>query len=680
MHHKIQPALEHYLGMPGSVITLFILLAGLALFFYIIYKRYVLLRSAKPDLRFDSLWRRFYDLIVYGIFQWRQPRYLWIGILHIMIFWGFVILALRSITLYGLGIKTDFIFPFMGGFIGDFYLFFKDIFEIIVLFACLAAILRRAISRPARYEFKHGKAHKFHAYLVLGLISFLMITDMAMDGSGILLGEKNAFWLPAANTAAYLFHGFSQNTLKLIFLWNYWLHILTLMVFLNYLPLGKHFHIITGLFNVFFRKLKKGSIKPPRWDIENIEDLDSLGVEKVEDFTWKHILDFYTCTECGRCSDNCPANTVGRPLSPMEVTLKVRDYAYQSNPLFNFKAKTDSKDQNLALIGKVLTPDEIWSCTTCGACEEECPVFIEYIDKMVDLRRYMVESGMIPKDFQDALLRFEKTGNPFGKPPSKRADWVNELDDVSVKILEEGDEVDVLYFVDSYASFDPQIQQVAMAIVKGLTKAGVKFGILGPRESDSAHQVRRLGEEGLFQFLVEENIETFKTCTFKQIVTTDPHAFNTLKNDYPGDLVVKHYTDYFLPLIESGRLKPTKSLDNEGIYTYHDPCYLGRHNGIYEAPRKILASIPGIQIVEMERNRDRSFCCGGGDINLWYDIEEEEMRMGEKRVAMAHEAGANVIVTACPFCLLNFDDAIKTSGLEGQMKVVDLMELLISTL
>jgi Fe-S oxidoreductase len=452
------------------------------------------------------------------------------------------------------------------------------------------------------------------------------------------------------------------------------------MVFLNYLPLGKHFHIITGLFNVFFRKLKKGSIKPPRWDIENIEELDSLGVEKVEDFTWKHILDFYTCTECGRCSDNCPANTVGRPLSPMEVTLKVRDYAYQNNPLINFKAKTDSHNQNLSVIGKVLAPDEIWSCTTCGACEEECPVFIEYIDKIVDLRRYMVESGMIPKDFQDALLRFEKTGNPFGKPPSKRADWVNELDDVPVKILEEGDKVDVLYFVDSYASFDPQIQQVAMAIVKGLNKAGVTFGILGPRESDSAHQVRRLGEEGLFQFLVEENIETFKTCTFKQIVTTDPHAFNTLKNDYPGDLVVKHYTDFFLPLIESGRLKPAKSLDNEDIYTYHDPCYLGRHNGIYEAPRKILASIPGIQIVEMERNRDRSFCCGGGDINLWYDIEEEEMRMGEKRVAMAHEAGADVIVTACPFCLLNFDDAIKTSGLEGQMKVVDLMELLISTL
>ncbi len=680
MTHNVQPALERYLGVPGYLLTLFILIAGLALFSYIIYRRFQLLRSANPDIRFDSLGERVFNTIIYGILQWRQPRYLWIGILHIMIFWGFVVLALRTITLYGQGIVPGFALPFMGGLLGDMYQLFKDLFEIIVLFACIAAILRRAIARPERYEFKHGKAHKFHAYLVLGLIGFLMVTDMALDGSGILLGEQTRYWLPGAQGASVILSGLDQGALKGVFLWNYWLHVLTIMVFLNYLPLGKHFHIITGIPNVFLRKLKKGSIKPPRWDVENIEDLESLGVEKFQDFTWKHILDFYTCTECGRCSDNCPANTVGRPLSPMEVTIKVRDYAYQSRPLFAFMRKVDSSDPDLPLIGNVLTPDEIWSCTTCGACEEECPVFIEYIDKMVDLRRYMVESAMIPKDFQDALLRFEKTGNPFGKPPSKRADWINELEEVPVKILEEGDEVDVLYFVDSYASFDPQIQQIAMAIVKGLNTAGVSFGILGPNESDSGHQVRRLGEEGLFQFLVEQNMETLGAFKFKEIVTTDPHAFNTLKKDYPGNLAVKHYTEFFLPLIESGRLKPAKSLDNGDIYTYHDPCYLGRHNGIYDAPRKILASIPGIKTVEMERTRDRSFCCGGGDVNLWYDIEQEEMRMGERRVAMAHEAGATVIVTACPFCMLNFDDAIKTSGLEGKMRVVDLMELFMSTL
>jgi len=680
MIHTVQPALERYLGVPGFLLTLFILLVGLALFLYIIYRRYQLLRSANPDNRFDALKQRFSDFIIYGILQWKQPRYLWIGILHIMIFWGFVVLALRTISLYAQGIHPALTLPFMDTILGDLYQLVKDLFEIIVLFACVAAILRRAISRPERYEFKHGKAHKFHAYLVLGLIGFLMVTDMALDGSGLLLGERTRYFLPGAYGASLLLSGLDQATLKGVFLWNFWLHILTIMVFLNYLPLGKHFHIITALPNVFLRKLKKGSIKPPRWGVENIEDLESLGVEKFKDFTWKHILDFYTCTECGRCSDNCPANTVGRPLSPMEVTIKIRDYAYYSRPLFPFLRKGNPPDPDLPLIGTILTPDEIWSCTTCGACEEECPVFIEYIDKMVDLRRYMVESAMIPKDFQDALLRFEKTGNPFGKPPSKRADWIKELDGVPVKILDEGDEVDVLYFVDSYASFDPQIQQIAMAIVKGLHAAGVSFGILGPNESDSGHQVRRLGEEGLFQFLVEQNTEAFKTIRFKEIVTTDPHAFNTLKKDYPGRLTVKHYTEFFLSLIESGRLKPSKSLDNSDVYTYHDPCYLGRHSGIYDAPRKILASIPGIKTVEMERTRDRSFCCGGGDINLWYDIEQEEMRMGERRVAMAHEAGATVMVTACPFCLLNFDDAIKTSGLEGQMRVVDLMELFMSTI
>ena len=680
MYHGVQPALERYFGIPGSFITLGILICGLALFFYIIYKRYLLLRCGKPDPRLDLFWKRLYNLIVFGIIQKRQPRYLWIGILHIMIFWGFVVLALRSITLYGLGLKPGFVLPFMGGLSGEFYYLVKDIFEIIVLFACIAAILRRAISRPARYEFRHGKAHKLHAYFVLGLIGFLMITDIAMDGSGIMLGEQRNYWLPAAHSASNLFDGLDQNALEKVYLWNYWLHILALMFILNYLPIGKHFHILTAIPNVFLRKLKKGSVKPPRWDVQDIEELDSLGAEKVEDFTWKHILDFYTCTECGRCSDNCPANIVRRPLSPMEITLKIRDHAYNRKPLFNFNGKANSKNRDIALIGSVLSPDEIWSCTTCGACEEECPVFIEYIDKMIDLRRHMVESGMVPRDFQDALLKFEKTGNPFGKPPDKRADWTKELEGVPVKILEDGDEVDVLYFVDSYASFDPQIQQVAMAIARGLNKAGVTFGILGPRESDSAHQVRRIGEEGLFQFLVEENLEAFKACNFKEIITTDPHAYNTLKNDYPGNLTVKHYTEYFLPLIQNGRLKPTKPLDNGAVCTYHDPCYLGRHNGLYEAPRKILSSIPGIRLVEMERNRDRSFCCGGGDVNLWYDIKEEEIRMGEKRVAMAAEAGATVIVTACPFCLLNFDDAIKTSGLEGKIEVVDLMELLISVL
>jgi Fe-S oxidoreductase len=678
MTESISPATQSYLGVPGYIITLIIVICGLALFSYTIYKRYLLLRSGQPDPRFSSLGKRLVDLLVYGIIQKRQPRYFWAGLLHLMIFWGFVVLGLRSIELVGQGLKADFVLPLMQGGFGSFYDTLKDFFELIVLVACTSAILRRAIGRPARYEVKNGKGHAFEAYFVLSLIIFLMVTDMFFEGSGLVLGNSSGSWLPAANLAVLALPQISQQFATFIHLKTYWLHILSLFFFLNFLPLSKHFHIITALPNVFFRKLDKGTIKPARWGVENIEELENLGVEKFEHFTWKHILDFFTCTECGRCSDNCPATTVGRPLSPKMITLKLREHGYRKLPVFG--ATKDDEDSDPPMVGGLITEDEIWSCTTCGACEEECPVFIEYIDKMIDMRRHLVETSSTPAAFSQTLMNVEKTGNPFGKPPSKRADWIKELPDLPVKILKEGDEAEVLFFVDSYGSYDPRVQSVASAIATGLHRSGVSFGILGPREKDSGHQVRRMGEEGLFQFLVEENVETLQNCDFRQIITTDPHAFNTLKNDYPGPLRVSHYTEFFLSMIEQGRLTPTKRLNDRDVYTYHDPCYLGRHNGVYDQPRKILRSLPGLNLVEMKRSRDKSFCCGGGDINLWHEIEQEEMRMAEKRLNMVMESGANVLVTACPFCLLNFEDTIKTRGLKDKVRVVDLMELLISTL
>ncbi|MEE9610320.1 MAG: (Fe-S)-binding protein, partial [Desulfatiglandales bacterium] len=468
--------------------------------------------------------------------------------------------------------------------------------------------------------------------------------------------------------------------LRSIHILSYWLHILAFFFFLNLLPLSKHFHIITALPNVFFRKLAKGSLKPARWGVEDIEELETLGVERFEDFTWKHILDLFTCTECGRCSDNCPATTVGRPLSPKMVSIKLRDYGYQKVPVLTWKRGSDVESDRPPMIGGIIADDEIWSCTTCGACEEECPVFIEYIDKIVDMRRHLIETSQNPKVFNQVLMHFEKTGNPFGKPAAKRAEWVEDLEGIPVRILKEGDEVDVLYYVDSYGSYDPRVQAIASAVVKGLYKAGLDFGILGPLEKDSGHQVRRIGEEGLFQLLMEENMESLKGIHFKRIVTTDPHAFNTFKKDYPLSCGIFHYSQFFLSLIENGQLKPVRGLEGGNIYTYHDPCYLGRHNGVYDVPRKLLRSFLGVNLVEMKRSRDRSFCCGGGDIILWHEIEQEEMRMAEKRVRMAQEAGANIIVTACPFCLIHFEDAIKTAGLEDEMKVVDLMELVMLTL
>jgi len=665
---SVHPAAETYLGVPGYVLTWAIVVVALALFSYTLYKRALLLRSGQPDPRFSHIVQRLLGLLTYGLIQKRQPRYFWAGLIHILIFWGFVVLGLRSLQLILQGLGAESMLTFMKGGLGSFYDSLKDVFEWLVLIACLAAILRRAIGRPARYEVKNGKGHSFEAYFVLSLISFLMITDMIFEGSGLLLKNTDPTRLPTAELAVLVLSKSNPRFLQTFYLLAYWLHLLTFFFFLNFLPLSKHFHIITALPNVFFRKLSKGSIKPARWGVTDLEELENLGVGKFEDFTWKHILDFFTCTECGRCSDNCPANAVGRPLSPKMITFKLRDYGYSRN-----------KGEN-EMVGGLITTDEIWSCTTCGACEEECPVFIEYIDKMIDMRRHLIETSQNPKTFNQVLMQIEKTGNPFGKPPSKRADWVKEVEGVPIPILKEGEEVDVLYFVDSYASYDLRVQAIAQAIIKGLHQSKINFGILGPKEKDSGHQVRRIGEEGLFQMLVEENTETLQNYRFHHLVTTDPHAFNTFKKDYPGDLPVSHYSQFFWPLIETGRLKLTKPLDSDGVYTYHDPCYLGRHNNLYDPPRQILRHLPGIHFVEMKRCKDRSFCCGGGDINLWHEIEGEEIRMAGKRIQMAREVGANIMVTACPFCLLNFEDAIKTAGLENELKVVDLMELVISTI
>ncbi|WP_028319803.1 (Fe-S)-binding protein [Desulfatiglans anilini] len=676
----LHPAASHYLGIPGVVFGWIIVVLAVGLFGYTIYKRLVLLKSAQADPRFSNIGERLKGLLTFGILQKRQPRYLWAGILHIVIFWGFVVLGLRSLELVMQALGIPFLDPLMKGPFGGFYGFLKDLFELLVLAACIFSILRRAIARPARY----AGSHQFEAYLVLGLISFLMVTDMLYEGSLLHIESDARGWLPAAQIAAVFLPQGNPSALKAILQSSYWLHILALFCFLNLLPLSKHFHIITALPNVFFRKLKKGAIKPLRWDVEDIDELESSGAGKLEDFTWKHVLDFYTCTECGRCSDNCPAYAVGRPLSPKMITIKLRDYAYSRYPVFgpgSPSANDAGKDDNEsgAIIGAIIEPDEVWSCTTCGACEEECPVFIEYIDKMIDMRRYMVETGQAPKTFNQILMQFEKTGNPFGKPAAKRAEWTQELADIPVKILKDGDEVDVLYFVDSYGSYDPRVQEITRAIASGLHRAGVSFGVLGRREKDSGHQVRRMGEEGLFQMLLEENVETFQGVTFRTMVTTDPHAFNTILKDYPVSFPVIHYSAYVESLVRTGRLQPVKPVEPH-VYTYHDPCYLGRHNGLYDPPRNLLRSLPGMRLVEMERSRDRSFCCGGGDIILWHEIEQEEVRMAAKRIEMARSAGADCLVTACPFCLIHFEDAIKTAGLENEMKVIDLMELTLSTL
>jgi Fe-S oxidoreductase len=466
----------------------------------------------------------------------------------------------------------------------------------------------------------------------------------------------------------------SVDTLQTIHIAAYYIHDLTFFFFLCFLPLGKHFHVITSLFNVFFMRIDRGTIKPVRHGVtdEQLDDLESFGVKRLEDFTWKHILDFYSCADCGRCSDNCPANAVGRPLSPRFISIKGRDLVFKNYPIYPYGSPFQKSED---LIGSIYDEDEIWSCTTCGACEQECPIGIEYIDKIVDLRRGMVDEGMVPQSLQKPLKALEKRGNPWGKMEKKRADWTKDLPEgVTVKDLAK-DSAEALYFVDSITSYDDRMQEIGRATATILSRAGADVGILGKQEKDSGNEIRRFGEEMLFQTMKEMNTEAIIDSGVKHIITADPHAYNALKNDYQGLPPVEHISQFIARNVKSGAIRLTGSNGDGKVYTYHDPCYLGRHNDVYDDPRAALDAIDGLKRVEMQRCRDRSFCCGGGGLMLFYEPEEEQ-RMGVLRVEMAAAAGANVIVTACPFCLVNMEDAVKVAGLEGQMEAMDLAEII----
>jgi len=676
------PANAYFLSIPASVIYAVIPLVGIAIFSYMIYNRLQPLLKAAPDNRSSHLAERLIQLIRVWLLQRRHPRYLLAGVLHILLFTGFLLLGLRSLELIFVGMIPDFTLPGMGGAWGHVYEIVRTYAATWVLAVALIAMVRRGIVQPTRYAVpaKYGKAHTGEAVFVLGMIATLVISESLFEGS--LVAAEIQKGLPAEYLAPFtLAWGFKHllatattNTLQGLHSASYLIHEVTFFFFLCFLPLGKHFHVVTSLFNVFFMRLRRGNVKPVRHGISDaqLDDLESFGVKQLEDFTWKHILDFYSCADCGRCSDNCPANAVGRPLSPRFISIKGRNLVFQKYPVNPRKAASNGQP----LMGTIYEEDEVWSCTTCGACEQECPLGIEYIDKIVDLRRGMVDDGTVPQSLQKPLSALEKRGNPWGKLEKKRVDWTKDLgEEIPVKVLDGNNgSADMLYFVDSITSFDDRMQSIGRATATVLHKSHADFGILGKKEKDSGHEVRRFGEEMLYQDLRDQNTDAILSAGVSRIVTADPHAYNALKNDYLDIPPVEHISQFLAREVRQGTATFRPLEDGDKVYTYHDPCYLGRHNSVYDDPRTVLDAIPGLKRVDMKRCRDRSFCCGGGGLMLFYEPEEEE-RMGVLRVEMAAEAGANVIVTACPFCLVNMEDAIKVAGLEGKMEAIDLAEL-----
>jgi len=655
-----------FFGISANLLFLFLHLFGLTCFLYIVVRRVVPLLGGASDPRWDRPLARLRLVLQFWLGQWKHPRYRGAGILHLLIFAGFLILITRASALLALGISEGFTLP-------EFYSLISAYAATVVFAAVLTAAIRRGIFKPPRYDVpeRHGKDHSGDAIFLLGLIALLMAADAVFEAS-----EPGGYALPTLSLAWIFQHVLASASSDIgwkVHVGSYFTHEAAFFFLLCYRPFGVQFHVETSLFTIYFSKLERHVLKPVRWGVsdDRLDQLKSFGVKSFEDFTWKHMLDFYSCADCGRCSDQCPSNAAGRPLSPRFFTVKARDYSFRCYPVFG------TTQNGQPLVGGIYSEDEIWSCTTCGACEEECPLLVEYIDKIVDLRRGLVDQGAVPQSLQKPLKALESRGNPYGKLEKKRGDWAKARDfqaGCAVPVLNGDGAAATLYFVDSITSYDDRMHSIGRATARILNHLGENFGILGPSERDSGHEVRRFGEEMLFIALRDHNASAIRASGVRSIVTADPHAFNALRHDYGGLPPVAHISQVIARNVRDGRLA-FRPLDRPGdVYAYHDPCYLGRHNEVYDPPREVLDAIPRMHRVEMTRCRDRSFCCGGGGLNLFYEPKEEQ-RMGVMRVRMAAEAGANVIVTACPFCMVNLEDAIKVAGMEGTISAIDLAEL-----
>lgn len=535
-----------------------------------------------------------------------------------------------------------------------------------------------------------------------------MISVLLGNGMGIIWhGEELSWSEPIASAIAYVFSGINETAAISVFYFSWWVHLLILLTFLVYVPQSKHAHLIAGPVNVFFGRLSNPG-KLEKIDFED-ETQETFGVGKIEDFRQNQLIDLYACVECGRCTNMCPATGTGKMLSPMDLILKLRDHLTDKGaavtskapwvPVVAFnntqgnqlammavgKGQQESAATTLAydpsLIGDVITEEEIWACTTCRNCEDQCPVMNEHVDKIIDLRRYLVlTEGKMDAEAQRAMTNIERQGNPWGLNRKERETWRQGDDEVTVPTVKEkskaGEEFEYLFWVGSMGSYDNRSQKISISFAKLMNEAGISFAILGNKEKNSGDTPRRLGNEFVFQEMATKNIEEFEKAGVKKIVTIDPHAYNTFKNEYPDfglQAEVYHHTELLAQWVKEGRLKPVHAI--EETVTYHDSCYLGRYNEVYEAPRDILKAIPGVNLVEMARNRETGMCCGAGGGLMWME-ETAGSRINVARTEQALAVQPSIIGTGCPYCLTMISDGTKAKEVEEKVQTLDVTEIL----
>lgn len=678
-------------GPLGPILLYALMVVPFVFLAYGLAKRVRKWRQGQPEDRFGRmgarLWNAFLMSIMHGRIVRRRNRFG--GLMHLFIFWGFVILFIGTIIVM---FQSDITVPLLGFsfYRGDFYLGYKLVMNLaglLLIIGVLLAIERRAVRRPATIETTADDLVILVFLLVLAVQGF-MLQALRMAVTDDPWGP----WSFVSYPLALALRGLDPGTLRDLHLANWYAHFLTNFVFLSYFAYSKMIHPFTSLANVVFRRLKpRGELEP----IADIEEAETFGIGKLEDFTWAQLMNVDACMHCGRCLEFCPTFNTGKPLRPRDLVLEIAGFAADRGDIFsgvlgqgeNSARYRWGSGPERALVPEVVTPAELWDCTTCGACMEQCPVYIEHVPLIVGMRRNQVlEQNEFPAEVTSVFTNLERLSSPYQFPPNQRAAWTKKLQTPVREMAEvaaAGDEIEVLFFVGCLGSFDSRNQRTTIALARILQAAGINFAILGKEETCTGDPAKRIGNEYLAQMMAQQTVETLNAYSVKKIVTACPHCFNAIKNEYPqigGNYEVIHHSQLINQLIAEGRIKldPDSALAR-GKVTYHDPCYLGRYNGVFDDPRGVIDALPGADLVEMRRNRRQSFCCGGGGGRLFME-ETRGTRINQARVREAMATGAELLAAACPFCMTMFEDGIHGVGAEDSFKVLDIAEIVAGSL
>ncbi len=627
------------------------------------------LRMGRKAARWDRPGQRIKVFILQGLLQWKVHRDRYSGVLHAFIFWAFALLFLSILEITAQGFFEGWRLPL--GPLNDPLYLAMDVIALLGSIGVAMALYRRYVMKPERLMHEGMK----DATIILVFIAFILGSILGLNAAEITQSgfPDNAQWKPVSLLWARAAEGLGLAGAASI-AWSlfFWMHVIALFTFLAYVPYSKHLHIIFALVNSYTADLSSPG-RMETMDLEGADPDDVLGANRPEQLTWRALMDGAACTECGRCQAACPAYATGKPLNPMRIITNLRDMVKAQGEVVrggNAEAVAALPD----MFSEVHPDEGIWSCTSCFACQYECPVMNEHLGTIFEMRRYMVlMKGEMPEETMPTMMNLERNFNPWGIGWDQRARWAEGLE---VPLMaENGGEVDYLFWVGCAGSFDDRNKGVSQSLARVMKKAGIRFAILGKEEKCTGDPARRLGNEYLAQILMRQNVETLKKYDVKKIVTACPHCFNSLLNEYPdfgGDYEVIHHTQLLAELMERGVLKPREALS--GKYTYHDSCYLARYNGTVEEPRRILSGLPGASAVEMERHGDKGFCCGAGGARMWME-EDVGKRVNVARLEQALETAAEAVATACPYCLIMFDDAAKSENQEGLGRY-DLVELL----